>query len=241
MSTIIFLFILTSCEDKESKEKLDANPQFQSVDTLKKEQEQDFSEVKKEENIKMTDTSNGPILVQEEVIPFLTKYANEHDETKIRIKTEFGNIDIVLFKDTPLHRANFLLLTKEDYYDDTYFYRVVKGFVIQGGDSDNLSTSKKRAKIGSYLIPNEYTNNHPHVRGSFAAAKFTEQNVSNASSPFDFYIVQSKNGAPHLNGEHTVFGQVVKGMDVVDKIAQQEIGEGEWPLQNIPMDVEIID
>lgn len=240
---LILLFFFQSCEDKKSAKEKPASPEeIQTrIDEDQTSDTTNFSKAKKQQNIKMTDTVDGQLLVQTEVIPFLTEYGKTHPQKKIRITTKFGNIDVLLFEETPLHRANFIMLANEDYFNDTYFYRVVENFVIQGGDSDNLSTSKKRNKIGNYLIPNEYTNKYKNVRGAFAAAKHAEQNVSNASSPYDFYIVQSPNDAHHLDGEHTVFGKVIAGMDVVDEIAKQEIGEGEWPLINIPIQVEILD
>lgn len=179
--------------------------------------------------------------MQEELIPFLTQYGKDNPENKIRIKTRFGNIDIKLFHDTPLHRANFILLVKNDYFDETFFHRVAQGFVIQGGNSDNASTNKKRHYIGDYLIPSEFDAGHKHVRGAFSAAKYLEQNVSKASSPFEFFIVQSETGAHHLDREHTVFGRVIDGMEVVDEISKVEVDEGEWPLSNIYIDVDIIE
>ena len=77
-------------------------------------------------------------------------------------------------------------------------------------------TNKKRHHIGDYLIPSEFEAGHKHVRGALSAAKYAEQNVSKASSPYEFYIVQSDRGAHHLDNEHTVFGRVIDGMDVVD-------------------------
>ena len=182
-----------------------------------------------------------PMLVQEELIPFLMDYGKKNPETRIRISTRFGNIDVELFKDTPLHRANFLFLAKHHYFDGTYFHRVAKGFVIQGGNSDNPETARKRNNIGSFLIPNETSAGHKHYRGSFSAAKYAEQNVSDASSPFEFFIVQDHNGAHHLDNEHTVYGKVVDGMDVVDEINNQDVGEGEWPLINIAIKVEVLE
>ena len=181
------------------------------------------------------------MLVQEELIPFLTKYGKENPENEIRITTRFGDIDVLLYNDTPLHRANFIFLVKQGYFDKTFFHRVAEGFVIQGGNSDNPETSVKRQNIGSFLIPSEFEAGHRHTRGAFSAAKYSEQNVSKASSPFEFFIVQSPNGAHHLDNDHTVFGRVTRGMDVVDEIAKQEIGEGEWPLLNIPIEVKILD
>lgn len=178
--------------------------------------------------------------MQEELIPYLTEYGKENPEDRIRIKTRFGNIDVELFHDTPLHRANFIFLVKHDYFDETFFHRVASGFVVQGGNSDNPSTNKKRHYIGDYLIPNEFDAGHKHVRGAFSAAKYAEQNVSKASSPYEFFIVQSETGAHHLDNEHTVFGRVIDGMEVVDKISKVPVDEGEWPLQNIYLDVDIL-
>ena len=197
-------------------------------------------ESKEEPSKKNESRPKGPLLVQEELIPYLTQYGKENPEDKIRIKTRFGNIDVELFHDTPLHRANFILLVKNDYFDETFFHRVADGFVIQGGNSDNPSTNKKRHYIGDYLIPSEFEAGHRHVRGAFSAAKYAEQNVSKASSPYEFFIVQSETGAHHLDNEHTVFGRVISGMDVVDEISKVEVDEGEWPLQNIYLDVEIL-
>lgn len=232
------VLLLTACEDKKSspeKVTTPANEVTEKGDSaVKKEKKETQEEVKKSR-------PEGPLLVQEELIPFLTQYGKGNPEDKIRIKTRFGNIDVELFHDTPLHRANFILLVKNDYFDETFFHRVANGFVIQGGNSDNPSTNKKRHYIGDYLIPSEFDAGHKHVRGAFSAAKYAEQNVSKASSPFEFFIVQSETGAHHLDREHTVFGRVVAGMDVVDEIAKVEVDEGEWPLRNIYLDVDIIE
>ena len=236
---LIFLFcaafFTASCEDKKSSEEIE--PTVQEVE--KEEEISSDEEISEEDNFE--EKAEGPLIVQEKFIPFMTKYGKKHPENKIRIKTRFGNIDVELFRDTPLHRANFIFLVKNNYFDDTYFHRVAKGFVIQGGNSDKPTTNEKRHRIGSYLIPSEFEAGHRNVRGAFAAAKYAEQNVSKASSPYEFYIVQSPEGAPHLNNEHTVFGRVIDGMDVVDKIAQVKTDSGEWPLHNIYLDVEILE
>ena len=98
-----------------------------------------------------------------------------------------------------------------------------------------------RGKVGSFLIPSEFEAGHSHNRGAFAAAKYSEQNVSKASSPFEFYIVQKKDGAHHIDNDHTVFGRVVSGMEVVDAINEVEIDESEWPKRNIPITVKVLD
>jgi len=237
--SVLFL-LFASCEDTEKSRKNNTKAPLNTSKTQK--DSISFQENKGIENKKPeVEIRETPLLVQEELIPFLTQYGKENPENRIRITTSFGEIEVQLFNDTPLHRANFIYLTKRWYFDGTYFHRVAKGFVIQGGNSDNRETSDKRNNIGSYLIPGEFEAGHRHTRGAFSAAKYAEQNVSKASSPFEFFIVQSQNGAHHLDNDHTVFGRVTKGMDVVDTIANQEVGEGEWPMLNIRMKVEIID
>lgn len=230
----LIVLLIASCEDKKSLNEKSISPS---------------SEIKEKEKTpeKKSSTQNretkpaGPLIVQEELIPFLTQYGKENPEDKIRIKTRIGNIDVQLFRDTPLHRANLIFLIKNDYFDRTVFHRVAEGFVIQGGNSDNASTNQKRHYIGSYLIPSEFEAGHKHVRGAFSAAKYAKQNVSKASSPYEFFIVQNENGAPHLDNDHTVYGKVIAGMDVVDEISNVETDSGEWPLQNIYINVEILE
>ena len=184
----------------------------------------------------------GSVIESQEVLkPFLTEYGKNNPETRVRIKTRFGDIDLELYKDTPLHRANFILLVKQDYFNETMMHRVSEGFVVQGGNSDGYETPKKRQRIGNYLIPNEAKPKYPHVRGAFSAAKYTNQNVSQASSPFEFFIVVPPKGAHHLDGKHTVFGRVTKGMDVVDEINKVEVDDNEWPKKNIYIDMELMD
>ncbi|MFO8148640.1 MAG: peptidylprolyl isomerase [Bacteroidota bacterium] len=238
-SSLLFLFF-ASCEDTQKSKNINIETTTSSIKT-----EKDSSIIKKFQKKKKKEKklviNEEPMLVQEELIPFLLQYGKENPENRIRIKTRFGDIEVTLYRDTPLHRGNFLFLAKQGYFDGTYFHRVAEGFVIQGGNSDNRETSIKRNNIGSYLIPSEFDAGHRHTRGAFSAAKYAEQNVSKASSPFEFFIVQSERGAHHLDNDHTVFGRVTKGMDVVDSINKQPVGEGEWPMQNVKIEVEIID
>lgn len=177
---------------------------------------------------------------QEQLIPFLTNYGKKNPETKAIIYTDFGAIHIKLFKDTPLHRANFVRLAKLDYFGTTFFHRVLDNFVVQGGNSDYISTQRVRTAVGDYLIPNEFSSNHTHNRGAFSAAKYSEQNVSKASSPFEFFIVQGKRGAHHLDNDHTVFGEVTQGMEIVDKMAKVKTDKSEWPIKNIVIDSVVV-
>ena len=229
------MLLLASCEDKESSQEDNSvlhEKHLEITDTVQKENPQNLDSSRQEER--------GP-LVQEELIPFLTDFGEKNPEDRIRITSQFGDIEVQLYHDTPLHRANFIYLVKNNYFENTVFHRVTENFVVQGGNSDNPETNQKRAKIGDYLIPSEFEAGHPHVRGAFSAAKYTEQNVSKASSPFEFFIVQSENGAHHLDNDHTVFGRVTKGMDVVDEISKLPTDGQDWPIRNIFIDVELIE
>ena len=175
------------------------------------------------------------------VTTFLTAFGEKNKETKILIRTDYGNIKIRLFNDTPLHRANFIFLTKIKYFDTTVFYRVAKNFVLQGGNSDNFQTVKDRYKYGNYKLPTEFRKNRKHNYGALAAARDWKKNPEKLSSPFEFYIVQNRKGAHHLNNEHTVFGEVISGFDTMDKIAKIKVGEDEWPEEDVNMKVEILD
>ncbi|WP_296637464.1 peptidylprolyl isomerase [Polaribacter sp.] len=172
---------------------------------------------------------------------FLTAYGKQNTETKIRIETKFGDIKLRLFKDVPIHRANFIFLTKIKYFNTTVIYRVAKNFVIQGGNSDNLYTQKQRRKYGNYLLEPEFRKNRTHKFGALAAARQWENNPNKLSSPFEFYIVHKRSGAHHLDNEHTVFGEVISGYDTMDKIAKIKVGIDEWPVEDIPMTITILD
>lgn len=171
---------------------------------------------------------------------FFTEYEKTNKETNVIIKTDYGDIKLRLYNDTPIHRANFIFLTKIKYFDKTVFYRVVKNFVIQGGNSDEHAAMKHRYKYGNYLLKPEFKSNRKHKYGVIAAAREYKKNPDKLSSPFEFYIVQNKKGAHHLDNEHTVFGEVISGFSTIDKIANLDAGIDEWPLVDVNMKVEII-
>ena len=177
-----------------------------------------------EEEFKLTD---------ENVINFLFEYEKNNKENKVRIYTNFGNIDILLFSNTPYHRSNFIYLTKKNYFDGTQFYRVVNDFVIQAGNSDNRKISSKRQRIGKYLLPNDFNKGHTHKRGMVSMPSSSIDNPYKMASPYEFFIVQKKDGAHHLDGNYTIFGTVIKGMEVVDIIANLPTDERDWPLNNV--------
>lgn len=169
--------------------------------------------------------------------------------TKVRIETTMGNITLMLYDGTPLHRDNMKKLVKEHFYDSTLFHRVIPQFVIQGGDPDSRRAAPDKAlgdgDVG-YRIPAEIDTQYYHKRGAVGMAR--DDNPKKESSGCQFYIVIGKpfdeaaldgaakrsghpipaahrevyktlGGTPHLDGNYTVFGEVTEGMDVADKIA----------------------
>ena len=181
------------------------------------------------------------ILTDENVIDFLFEYEKNNKENHVRIYTPFGEIEILLYNNTPYHRSNFIYLTKKKYFEGTQFYRVINDFVIQAGNSDNIKVSKKRRDIGKYLLPNDFNKGHTHKRGMVSMPSSTVDNPYKMASPFEFFIVQKKDGAHHLNGSYTIFGEVIDGMETVDIIANLPTDNRDWPLNNVYINkVEIV-
>lgn len=172
-------------------------------------------------------------LTDKNIMEFLLDYGNKNTENLVRITTDYGFIDILLFKKTKFHRANFIYLTKKKYFNNTQFYRVISNFMIQGGNSDDRVTLKKRKNIGKYLLPNDYNKGYKHDRGMISMPSKNIENPYKKASPFEFFIVQEKGGSHHLDGDYTIFGKVIKGMDVVDIIASVPTDSSDWPLENI--------
>ena len=172
---------------------------------------------------------------EEEVIPEIP--TEEAKETKVLIKTSMGNITIMLYNETPLHKENFIKLVNESFYNDVLFHRIIQGFMIQAGDP-NSKNAKPGEMLGNggpgYTIQAEIIPTLTHKRGVVAAARMGDQvNPKRESSGSQFYIVDGANGAHHLDGAYTIFGEVISGMDVVDKIAAQEKNKMDRPLTDI--------
>jgi cyclophilin family peptidyl-prolyl cis-trans isomerase len=162
----------------------------------------------------------------------------------VSIQTNFGEIVVYLYNQTPIHKANFLNLSKNGFFEGITFHRVLEGFVIQGGDPNTKngadSTKIGRGSFGEDLKA-EFVENLKHDRGALAAARKDDAlNPEKRSSSSQFYIVQAKDGAHHLDGNYTVFGKVLKGMEVVDEIASQEVGKHGKPTTPIRMKVTAI-
>ncbi|MGY8949760.1 MAG: peptidylprolyl isomerase [Flavobacteriales bacterium] len=180
------------------------------------------------------------LLNDKNAIPFFFEYEKNNKENKVIITTNYGDIEIELFKNTPYHRANFIYLTKKKYFNGEFFHRVVKDFIIQGGNSDNKSTSKKRRSIGKYLLPPDTKKGYKHHRGIISMPSSEMENPYKLASPYEFFIVQKTNGAYHLDGNYTPFGRVTKGMSVVDVISNLETDNRDWPLDNVRFNIELI-
>ena len=181
------------------------------------------------------------ILNEKNAIPFLFEYQKQALPSLVEISTSFGEITIELFDEAPYHKANFIYLARLGYFNDTFFHRVVPNFVIQGGNSDHPNTSKKRRLIGRYLLPPDVKKGLKHHRGIISMPSSEMDNPHRLASPYEFFIVQQKGGAYHLDGNYTPFGKVIKGMEVVDAICGQEIDNREAPINNIRMRVKVLE
>jgi len=172
-------------------------------------------------------------LTEENAIDFFFNYSKELKADKVKITTNLGSFTIQLYDNVPYHKANFIYLTRKGYFNNTQFHRVVKNFIIQGGNSDNSGTSRKRREIGRYLLPPDTRKGHKHHRGTVSMPSSEIDNPHMLASPFEFFIVVTKPGSYHLDGEYTPFGKVIQGMNIVDKINNQDVGKGDWPSINI--------
>ena len=197
---------------------------------------------------------------------------NQNSTTYALIETEYGNVKVELYNSTPKHKANFIKLANEGFYNDLLFHRVIPGFMVQGGDPDSKNAQQGQP-LGQggpgYTLDAEI--GEIHTRGALAAARLGDQiNPERQSSGSQFYIVSGQKldeamlnqveqqngiqytpeqrkayleqgGYPPLDGAYTVFGQVVEGMEVIDKIATAKRDQMDRPLQDIRMKVSIID
>lgn len=157
-----------------------------------------------------------------------TKTAIEMESKRIEepvfdIITTHGNMRVKLYSKTPKHRDNFTKLVSEKYYDGIRFHRVIEGFMIQTGDPFSRDTSMINAwGTGGpdYTVPAEFVNEYWHKKGALAAARKGDlANPTKASSGSQFYIVQDENACLHLDGQYSIFGEVIEGLEVIDRIA----------------------
>jgi peptidyl-prolyl cis-trans isomerase B (cyclophilin B) len=191
----------------------------------------------------------------------------------VEIQTDYGDMLVQLYDDTPKHRDNFLKLAEEGFYDSLLFHRVIDGFMIQGGDP-NSKEAKSGEPLGGggpgYQIDAEFEAGHLHMKGALAAARTGDNaNPQRRSSGSQFYIVQGrevqemmlkniekkngiryeesdklayqeKGGTPFLDGQYTVFGQVIEGLEVIDKITKVSTNGRNRPDEDVRMKVIVI-
>lgn len=194
-------------------------------------------------------------------------------QTMVLISTSYGDMKMVLYNETPQHRDNFIKLVEKEFYNGTLFHRVIKDFMIQGGDPES-KTAEAGQMLGSggpgYTIPAEFNAKFIHKKGALSAARQGDNiNPKKASSGSQFYIVQGKKttkaeldnmsrrtnatytpeqikeyetngGTPFLDNNYTVFGEVIEGLDVIDKIADVAKGRGDRPKEDIKMTMKIV-
>ncbi|MBN3035352.1 MAG: peptidylprolyl isomerase [Bacteroidales bacterium] len=182
----------------------------------------------------------------------------------ILISTEFGDMKAILYPETPHHRDNYIKLTREGWYNGSVFHRVINGFMIQGG-------AGKGGLDTDYRIPAEFVPEYFHKKGAIAAARTGDHvNPARESSGCQFYIVQGRKvtdeeitmtenqgkfkysdeqreiyrtigGTPFLDYQYTVFGEVVDGLEVIDRIATVQTDAMDKPLKDVKMNVRIIE
>lgn len=194
------------------------------------------------------------------------KSTSGSEQVKVLIKTDMGDITAVLYNETPMHRDNFVKLIKDGWFEGSPFHRVINDFMIQGGQNADGSMDP------GYKVPAEFVNGKYHKKGALAAARQGDQvNPEKASSGSQFYIVQGKTltdqeldmtekrnhltytpeqrevyktegGTAFLDNEYTVFGEVIEGFDVIDKIAVvKTAGRGNEPVEKVSMSISIIE
>lgn len=194
----------------------------------------------------------------------------ESSERMVQIETNYGTMIAKLYNSTPLHRNNFLKLVTNGFYDSLLFHRVINQFMIQGGDpmSKNASTDMMlgNGSAPGERLPAEINSTFFHKKGALAAAR--DNNPQKSSSNCQFYIVQGKvqtdedvaklqkpggvyapaqteiyrriGGTPFLDQNYTVFGEVISGLEVIDKIAQKGTGANNRPLENVTMKIKLL-
>lgn len=195
----------------------------------------------------------------------MTTQAQEDKRTKVEITTSMGKMIVELYNETPIHRDNFIKLVNDGFYNESEFHRIIKGFMIQGGGHNG------GMKDAGYTIEAEIIPGMMHKRGCLAAARKGDQvNPEKRSSGSQFYIVDGRKfsanelqmlgqrmgkpfteeqikvysevgGAPHLDGEYTIFGELIEGFEVMDKIAAAKTGRMDKPVEAITMKARIIE
>ena len=211
-------FILAGCNNSGKKAEEDpAEAPADSVQTISKK------------------TASDP--KEEKEVSAEEKAAAQEEEPLFDILTTMGTIRVKLYSKTPKHRDNFIHLAITGYYDGVLFHRVVPDFVIQAGDPNTRDSSliDQWGQGGpDYMIPPEFVPEYTHKKGALAAARSGDiANPMKESHGSQFYIVVSPENCQHLDGEYTVFGEVVSGLNTVDRISRVRTDKYDRPLKPI--------
>jgi peptidyl-prolyl cis-trans isomerase B (cyclophilin B) len=190
----------------------------------------------------------------------LLAYGSKNPENEVLIETDFGNMRIRLYEETPLHRANFIKNIKEGVYDDALFYRIQHQFMIQAGIYP---------KELNYNVPAEFNKKFIHKKGALSMARSDENNPNLESSSTEFFIVHgsryadyqveqdvedmgltltdeqkqiymTEGGYMSLDQQYTTFGEVVEGLEVIEKIAAEKVHNEDQPLRKIPLKISVV-
>ena len=211
-----------------------------------------------------------PLINDKNVEEKLLEYGAKNPESIVKIYTTFGLIKARLYKDTPLHRASFLLWAKSGFYSNSLFMRCTPNFIAQGGTTNSDRQLEIKEKIGKYTIPSEFHHHRFHKKGALGMARHYDDNPKKRSDSHRFYFVEGTTynrptlthyekaqnykystaqldyytggnlGAAHIDGEHTVFGEVISGLSVVKKLTEVETDSRDWPLQDIFIDSVVV-
>lgn len=249
---LLIVFTLNSCSDSA--------PSIEEINpTLKKDSTVNHIKPEKEQAPSFIPITN------ETVVERLTQYGELNPETVVDIYTTKGKIRIKLYQDTPLHRANFILLVKSGYLNGCLFSRVVPNFMAQcGGSYDEIQKSIQDT-LGIYTIPNEISRHHFHKKGAIGAARSYTDNPDKRSENDEIYFVEgtkygdlsldhyedlnnykfnktqrnyykNNKGAAHIDGEHTVFGEIISGYSVIPKLTSVVRDSQDWPNVDLYVD-----
>ena len=173
----------------------------------------------------------------EQTKSIMKKIAELPEEPVFDIVTTEGIIKVKLYSKTPKHRENFAKLAFEGFYDNILFHRVINGFMIQAGDpltKDEANAEKFGTGGPGYTIEAEFVPEYTHKKGAIAAARRGDAvNPFKESSGSQFYLVQDAYACSQLDGDYTVFGETVEGIDIIDRIAAVETGRRDRPVRNI--------
>ncbi|MEJ5995088.1 peptidylprolyl isomerase [Pedobacter sp. Du54] len=202
-------------------------------------------------------------------VTFSSANAQPHTDSYVSISTNLGEMIFKLYKETPNHKANFIDLVKKGYFDTYDFNRVIKGFVIQGGETDSAYAAMEKAGQVVKRLPSEFNVQLFHQKGALAAGR--DDNKDKASFLGQFYVVDGKKytdlqldaleirignnfhfsaearkrykeigGTPSLDQNYTVFGQLLKGWEVLDRIASQNKDKADRPLVKVKLKVSML-